>query len=163
MIHWGFHIGDTRLGGIRIFDARIKSQHDAQWRASNYQSRRITDFLTPRHQCENPYCPRSGGRVQTKTQTPKLWSVSQTQEPGSLGLCVSCNFTLPDVQPAKSLYFPMGIFLHTNHTCVCQTRPHHYSRPAAQHQPQAQGSPCSTTTTHRPSIHQTLVFLICNS
>ncbi len=42
----GFHIGDARLGGVRIFDARIKNQHDAQWRASNYQSRPITDFLT---------------------------------------------------------------------------------------------------------------------
>ncbi len=41
----GFHIGDARLGSIRIFDARVKSQHDAQWRASNYQSRPITDFL----------------------------------------------------------------------------------------------------------------------
>ncbi len=42
----GFHIGDVRLGGVRIFDTRIKIQHDAQWRASNYRSRPITDFLT---------------------------------------------------------------------------------------------------------------------
>ncbi len=28
----GFHVGDARLGGIRIFDARVKIQHDAQWR-----------------------------------------------------------------------------------------------------------------------------------
>ena len=41
----GFHIGDARLGGLRIFDARVKIQHDAQWRASYYQSRPITDFL----------------------------------------------------------------------------------------------------------------------
>ncbi len=27
----GFHVGDTRLGGVRIFDARVKIQHDAQW------------------------------------------------------------------------------------------------------------------------------------
>ncbi len=27
----GFHVGDARLGGVRIFDARVKIQHDAQW------------------------------------------------------------------------------------------------------------------------------------
>ncbi len=27
----GFHVGDARLCGVRIFDARIKIQHDAQW------------------------------------------------------------------------------------------------------------------------------------
>ncbi len=27
----GFHVGDARLGGVRIFHARIKIQHDAQW------------------------------------------------------------------------------------------------------------------------------------
>ncbi len=27
----GFHVGDARLGGFRIFDARVKIQHDAQW------------------------------------------------------------------------------------------------------------------------------------
>ena len=32
----GFHIGDSRLGGVRLFDARVK-------------------ILSPRHQCENPY------------------------------------------------------------------------------------------------------------
>ncbi len=42
--HRGFHIGDTRLGGVRIFDTHVKIQHDAQWRASNYQSRLITHF-----------------------------------------------------------------------------------------------------------------------
>ncbi len=46
-VNRGFHVGDARLGGVRIFDARVKSQHDAQWRASNYRSRPITDFLTP--------------------------------------------------------------------------------------------------------------------
>ncbi len=40
----GFHVGDVRLGGIRIFDAHIKIQHDAQWRVSNYRSRPITHF-----------------------------------------------------------------------------------------------------------------------
>ncbi len=34
------------MGGVRIFDARVKIQHDAQWSASNYRSRPITDFLT---------------------------------------------------------------------------------------------------------------------
>ncbi len=29
----GFHVGDARLGGVRIFDARVKIQHDAQWSA----------------------------------------------------------------------------------------------------------------------------------
>ncbi len=33
--HWtdnrGFHVGDAWLGGVRIFDARVKIQHDAQW------------------------------------------------------------------------------------------------------------------------------------
>ncbi len=33
-----------QLGSVRIFDARIKIQHDAQWRASNYRSRPITNF-----------------------------------------------------------------------------------------------------------------------
>ncbi len=28
----GFHVGDARVGGVRIFDARVKIQHDAQWR-----------------------------------------------------------------------------------------------------------------------------------
>ncbi len=41
----GFHISDARLGSVRIFDALVKIQHDAQWRASNYRSRLITDFL----------------------------------------------------------------------------------------------------------------------
>ncbi len=27
----GFHVGDARLGGVRIFDVRVKIQHDAQW------------------------------------------------------------------------------------------------------------------------------------
>ncbi len=27
----GFHVGDARLGGVRIFDTRVKIQHDAQW------------------------------------------------------------------------------------------------------------------------------------
>ncbi len=27
----GFHFGDARLGGVRIFDAHVKIQHDAQW------------------------------------------------------------------------------------------------------------------------------------
>ncbi len=27
----GFHVGDARLGGVRIVDARVKIQHDAQW------------------------------------------------------------------------------------------------------------------------------------
>ena len=30
-VNRGFHVGDARLGGVRIFDARIKIQHDAQW------------------------------------------------------------------------------------------------------------------------------------
>ena len=33
------------MGGVRNFDTRVKSQHDAQWRVSNYRSRPITDFL----------------------------------------------------------------------------------------------------------------------
>ncbi len=41
----GFHVGDGWLGGIIIFDTCLKSQHDAEWRASNYRSRPITDFL----------------------------------------------------------------------------------------------------------------------
>ncbi len=40
----GFHVGDARLGDVRIFDARVKIQHDAQWRVSNDQSRPITHF-----------------------------------------------------------------------------------------------------------------------
>ncbi len=27
----GFHVGDAPLGGVRIFDARVKIQHDSQW------------------------------------------------------------------------------------------------------------------------------------
>ncbi len=27
----GFHVGDARLGGVRIFDPHVKIQHDAQW------------------------------------------------------------------------------------------------------------------------------------
>ncbi len=34
----------SSVSGVRIFDARIKIQHDAQWRASNYWSRPITIF-----------------------------------------------------------------------------------------------------------------------
>ncbi len=34
----GFHVGDALLGGVRIFDTRVKIQHDTQWRASNYRS-----------------------------------------------------------------------------------------------------------------------------
>ena len=40
----GFHVGDAQLGGVRIFDARVKIQHDAQLRVSNYRSRLITNF-----------------------------------------------------------------------------------------------------------------------
>ncbi len=40
VLNRGFHVGDARLGGVRIFDARIKIQHDAQWsvltRASSF-------------------------------------------------------------------------------------------------------------------------------
>ncbi len=27
----GFHVGDAQLGGVKIFDACLKIQHDAQW------------------------------------------------------------------------------------------------------------------------------------
>ncbi len=33
------------------FDARVKSQHDAQWRVFDARVK----ILSPRHQCENPY------------------------------------------------------------------------------------------------------------
>ena len=68
----GFHIGDARLGGVRIFDVCIKSQHDAQWRASNYRSRPITDFLT----CASKFCCRV-----TNVKTPIVLSVSAPNGP----------------------------------------------------------------------------------
>ncbi len=39
----GFHVGDARLGSVRVFDAHVKIQHDTQ-RASNYRYRPITHF-----------------------------------------------------------------------------------------------------------------------
>ncbi len=47
----GFHVGDARLGGVRIFDARVKIQHDAQWSVLT----RASIFWRARHQRENPY------------------------------------------------------------------------------------------------------------
>ncbi len=47
----GFHVGDARLGGVRIFDARVKIQHDAQWSVLTQAS----IFWCARHQRENPY------------------------------------------------------------------------------------------------------------
>ncbi len=48
----GFHVGDARLGGVRIFDAHVKIQHDAQWSVLTWAS----IFWRTRHQRENPYC-----------------------------------------------------------------------------------------------------------
>ncbi len=71
----GFHIGDAWLGSIRIFDACVKSQHDAQWRASNYRSRLITDFLTR----VSKFC-----RCVTNVKTPILKSsCSELRKPCS--------------------------------------------------------------------------------
>ncbi len=61
---WGCHVGDARLGGIRIFDTRVKIQHDAQWSVLTWAS----IFWRARHQRENPYCDHQTVIIrQTKT------------------------------------------------------------------------------------------------
>ncbi len=71
----GFHIGDARLGGvrifdvrvIRIFDARVKSQHDAQWRASNFVA------ASPKKKTfENPYWKVAAQRPSSRTAAPHV-------------------------------------------------------------------------------------------
>ncbi len=47
----GFHIG---WAASDFFTRGRQSQYDAQWRASNYRSRPITDFLT----CMSKFCHR---------------------------------------------------------------------------------------------------------
>ena len=47
----GFHVRDARLGSVRIFDARVKIQHDAQWSVLM----RASIFWCARHQRANPY------------------------------------------------------------------------------------------------------------
>ncbi len=42
----GFTLVTHGWAASEFFDACLKSQHDAQWTVSNYQSRPITDFLT---------------------------------------------------------------------------------------------------------------------